>query len=67
MTNTTLLENVISDAGTVKRWLAEQLGISRAALHNKICGKTEFTQSEIKAIKDIYNLTDEQIRLIFLN
>ena len=46
--------------------LAEALGITPQAFSLKLNGNQEFKQSEIKAIKERYNLTPEEIVDIFL-
>ena len=45
--------------------LAEVLGVTKATLSNKLNGKVEFTQSEIGAIKEHYNLSAERVAEIF--
>lgn len=47
--------------------LAEALGITPNRLSNKIneYNGAQFTQSEIRIIKDRYDLTDEEVSLIF--
>jgi len=54
------------DTGTS---LSEYLGISQATFSLKINGKrnSEFTQKEIQAIKDKYNLTPEEVDSIFFD
>ena len=47
--------------------LADALGISAQRLSNKIneCNGAQFTQTEIRIIKDRYDLSDEEVSLIF--
>ncbi len=47
--------------------LADALGITSQRLSNKIneYNGAQFTQSEIRIIKDRYDLTDEEVSLIF--
>lgn len=48
--------------------LSKVVGISRSTLSLKMNGKSsEFTLSEIKKIKNHYNLTAEQVEEIFFN
>ena len=41
--------------------LAEKLGITRQALYNKINEVSEFTFEEAQKIKEIFELSDEQL------
>ena len=45
--------------------LANGLGISRQTLSRKMNNKAEFTQKEISAIKERYNLMPERVSEIF--
>lgn len=45
--------------------IAEQLGVSRQTLYNKINGEREFKTSEITKLCEILRLTDEEKRLVF--
>lgn len=60
---------VIKENGETQGDLAEAIGLSRTRLCAKIHGTNNavFTQPEIVAIKRHYNLTDEQINLIFFD
>ena len=46
--------------------LARQLGISDQAFYNKMNGKSEFRESEIKKLVEILSLSPEKLNLIFL-
>lgn len=48
MTNTTLLMRLIKESGLKMAFIAQQLGISRQALRNKVKGLRQFTGPEIK-------------------
>lgn len=65
MTDTERLKSAISDAGITIKWLAEQLGISREGLYNKICGKTEFKASEVVALTQLLHLNPNERDGIF--
>ena len=52
--------------GDTQRTLAEALEIAELTLSKKLNEKNEFTQSEIKAIKNRYNLTPDEVDAIFL-
>lgn len=47
--------------------LAKALDRSKTSICEKINGKRNFTQSEIAIIKQRYNLTSDEIDLIFFN
>ena len=46
--------------------LAKYLGISRLALTQKIEGKSQFKENEIKKIAKRYNLTPDETYVIFI-
>ena len=50
MTNTALLEKLISDSGLKLSYIADKLGITRQALYKKIKGLAQFTGPEIKIL-----------------
>lgn len=64
--NKALLRSVMALHGDTNKDLAGFLGISEQSLSNKINeNDTEFKQGEIKLIKIRYNLTADQVDLIF--
>ena len=64
--NKELLRSVMVLHGDTNRSLAAFLGISEQSVSNKINENgTEFRQGEIAQIKARYNLTSEQVDLIF--
>ena len=56
MTNTVLLEKLISDSGLKLSFIADKLGITRQALYKKIRGLAQFTGPEIKIMCRLLNL-----------
>ena len=61
-----LLRSIMVLHGDTNKSLADYLGITEQSLSNKINeNDTEFKQGEIKLIKNRYNLTADQIDLIF--
>ena len=58
---------ILAENGDNYRSLAEKMNISSSTLSDKVNEKTGngFTQPEILFIKKIYNLTAEQIDMIF--
>lgn len=65
--NHQLLESVIKDKGVKKYVIADKIGISRAAFYAKLAGATEFSNSEIQAIKVTLNLSNEDFMRIFFD
>lgn len=65
MTNRNEFRAAIAHAGMSMGSLADQIGISRVALSNKVNNKTDFTTSEITAIEKILKLTPEEKEKIF--
>ena len=64
--NKELLRSIMVLHGDTNKDLADYLGISEQSVSNKINeNETEFKLSEIKKIKKRYNLTADQIDLIF--
>jgi len=64
--NTNLLKAHMALRGDTLNMLAEALGITRQALHNKMRGRSQFKQREIRVICERYNLKpDDMITLFF--
>lgn len=64
--NYDLLKETINKTGRTLTFVAQELGIERASLYNKLEGKTEFKISEIRKITDLLNLsTDERDSIFF--
>lgn len=51
--------------GDTNKTLADFLKISETSVSNKRTGKTDFTQGQIVAIKNRWNLTPDQVDQIF--
>ncbi len=58
MTDTIKLEDKIAASGLKKNYIAEQMGITRFTLHNKVTGKTEFNATEIKSLCNVLGIED---------
>ena len=65
MTNKLLLEMYIRRAGFTNRDLAKAAGISQTSFYDKMNGRTEFRQSEIKFITNHIGLTNEERDNVF--
>lgn len=56
MTNTKLLKECIRRSGLKINFIASEMGISRAALSNKIHNRSEFSQREIEKVCDLLSI-----------
>lgn len=65
MANMAALEAKIDAMGIKKFRIAEALGVTGQTLRVKLAGDYEFKASEIKTLKDILHLTDEERDAIF--
>lgn len=65
MTNTTLLRQKIDESGYKLQFLAEKCGLTYYGLMKKVNNETEFKASEIMRLKELLNLTDEDVTDIF--
>ena len=63
--NTLELKAEIAKSGRTNRALARELGISEQALYNKIQGKTDFKNSEMKKLAEVLSLSRKDVNLIF--
>ena len=66
MCDTSALNAAIRRSGYKKSFIAAQLSLSRAGLHSKIAGNTEFTASEIVALQKLLGLSMKERDTIFL-
>ena len=60
-----MAELAYNDCSVAK--LANTLGISKTSVYRKLSGQTEFTRSEIAAMKSSLNITGEKILNIFFS
>lgn len=67
MTDLVQLKKRIDDSGLKVSKIAEKMGISTTAYHNKVNGKVEFKSTEIKTLQEVLNLTGEDVLNIFLS
>lgn len=65
MTNTTLLRRKIDKSGYKLIFIAEKCGLTYPGLLKKIRNETEFKASEIQTLKELLNLTTEEVNAIF--
>lgn len=63
--NGKLLKAKMVEFGDTQADLAKAIGISTSNLNEKLNGKVSFRQSDIAAIRRRYNLSAEEVDLIF--
>ena len=67
MINQNLLKSKVALSGLTFKELAKKIGMPYQSFNNRKTGKIEFNSSEIKALKDILNLTNDDVAEIFFN
>ena len=67
MINQKLLNSKVALSGLTFKELAKKIGMPYQSFNNRKTGKIEFNSSEIKALKDILNLTNDDVAEIFFN
>lgn len=65
MTNTNLLRSKIDESGYKLTYLAEKCNLTYFGFMKKVNNETEFKASEIKTLKELLNLTNEEANKIF--
>lgn len=67
MTNSLLLKSLIVKSGLKQEDVAAKLNISNTAFNNKLNNKSEFKESEIAILIDLFKLKSEELKTIFFN
>ena len=67
MTNTLLLKSKFALKGMTQKELCEKMGIFSGSLSLKVNNKVAFTVPQIKQLKNLLNLTSEEVVEIFFN
>lgn len=67
MINQNLLKSKVALVGLTFKELAIKTGIPYQSLINRKAGKIEFNSKEIKALKEVLNLTNDDVNNIFLS
>ena len=67
MINQNLLNSKVALSGLTFKELAKKIGMPYQSFNNRKTGKIEFNSSEIKALKEILNLTNDDVAEIFFN
>lgn len=62
MTDTKLLEDLISKSGKKKGFLAKRVELSRQGFRNCVINKAEFTASQIDILCEELNITSLKLR-----
>lgn len=60
-----IVNQYIGDSGLKLGYIAQQLGITYAALYNKMKGKHPFTLQELTILRNLLRLNDEQWDSLF--
>lgn len=67
MTNTLELDIAIRRAGLSRLEVAKAIGITLTAFFNKLHNKTDFKAREIATMRQVLELSDKQVGVIFFN
>ena len=65
MVNTEKLNDLFKDTGFRKDYIASRLGMTRQNLSLKINNKAPFSAGEMKAMKNIFSISDKTFMEIF--
>lgn len=63
--NCQVLNEKIEESRLSKNTIAEELGLTRQGLYNKLTGIREFKGSEIKKLIQMLGLTEQEQQIIF--
>ena len=66
MVNQNLLKSKIALSGLTFKELAQKIGIPYQNFSKRKAGKIEFNAKEIKALKEVLNLTNDDVTELFL-
>lgn len=65
MTDTNMLREAINMSGYKITFIAEKCGITYQAFLNRLKGEVEFRVNEVRVLKSLLNLSDEDTAKIF--
>lgn len=65
MTNVELLKRKFAESGYKLQFIAEQIGLTRQALHNRLAKGSDFTASEIMTLSKLLKLSAAEQKAIF--
>lgn len=61
------IEKLVKTSGLSKSYIARKLGIARQTLLNKLQGNSTFKIGEIAILKDLLNISMDDVNKIFFN
>lgn len=67
MTNTAKLNEIMRASGLDRAFIAHMLGISSSSFENRANGHSEFKSADISIMRDLLNLSNDQIMDIFFS
>ncbi|MCR5738905.1 MAG: hypothetical protein K6G43_03735 [Lachnospiraceae bacterium] len=67
MTNTAKLNEIIRVSGLDRAFIAQMLGISSSSFENRVNGHREFKSADISIMRDLLNLSNDQLMEIFFS
>jgi len=67
MTNTAKLNEIIRVSGLDRAFIAHMLGISSSSFENRANGLTQFKTADISIMRDLLNLSNDQMMDIFFS
>lgn len=62
-----LLNETINNSGLKRKYLAEQINLSRYGFSKKLSGENEFKLSEVTTLSELLNLSPEKRDSIFFS
>ena len=65
MTNVELLRQKLAESGYKLQFIAEQIGLTRQVLHNRLAKGSDFTASEIMTLSKLLKLSAAEQKAIF--
>lgn len=65
MTNVELLRQKLAESGYKLQFIAEQIGLTRQALHNRLAKGSDFTASEIMTLSKLLKLSAAEQKAMF--
>jgi hypothetical protein len=67
MTNTAKLNEIMRASGLDRAFIAQMLGISSSSFKKRVNGHIEFKSADISIMRDLLNLSNDQLTEIFFS
>lgn len=67
MTNTAKLNEIMRASGLDRAFIAQMLGISSSSFEKRANGHSEFKSADISIMRDLFNLSSDQMMEIFFS